>query len=169
MNSRSTWATKWEREKHSTGQDNMNEWFYQLLYFVPFRIYQALLQGLREKHTVGPGLHSMGEAAVNLCTHTLAPNLPEDDTVIEMLWEAHALVLQTSRVLDSASLEWAHLLISASLSLPCLSAHNCESGASAHIPMACWAVQCPPDNWMTLETWLSLGICHVNLTFYAWR
>lgn len=149
----------------------MNEWFYQLLYFVLFRIYQALLHGLREKHTVCPALHSMGEAAVNLCTHTLAPNLPEDNSVVEMLWEAHAsvIVLLTSPVLDSASLEGTRLLLSASLSLPCLSAHNCESGASAHIPMAGRAVQCPPDNRMALETWLSLSICHVSLTIYACR
>lgn len=65
----------------------MNEWFYQLLYVVTFHIYQALLHGLREKHTVGPGLHSVGEASCckPLHTHTLAPNLPEDDTVVEML------------------------------------------------------------------------------------
>lgn len=55
----------------------------------------------------------MGEAAVNLCTHTLAPNLPEDDIVVEMLWEAHAsvIVLLTSPVLDSASLEGTRLLL----------------------------------------------------------
>lgn len=54
----------------------------------------------------------MGEAAVNLCTHTLAPNLPEDDTVVEMLWEAHAsvVVLLTSPILDSASLSHASQL-----------------------------------------------------------
>lgn len=96
-----------KREKHSTGKVNVNERFYQLLYFVTFHIYQALLHGLREKHTVGPGLHSVGEAAVNLCTHTLAPNLPEDDTVVEMLWEIHVsvIVLQTSWILNSASLQ----------------------------------------------------------------